>query len=266
MNRIILTLSLALLSHATLPAQGASKLQLLRQSGSAQKSQTRKVPPRISLKAALTQYRQRASALTPDDTAKRYELATWCFEQKLRSTGRRELVKVIKADPEHVGARILLGHKMINGRWLTANQAHKALGHVRYKGSRYEPQNAARLAAFDKERKRIKNLQREVNRLVRRLASSSEKRRVKARDGLLTIARKENLPHVARAARIGYVRYKKWWAAYRSAIVEIRATQATLVGLRPRQLSLGTGAPVTIELPELKKVSIGTTVGVPLGR
>ena len=232
----------------------------------APKSTTVKAAPTRSLAAAKAEYTRRAAALRQDDTEGRFHLAKWCLQMHLNKSGRRALLAVVKADPEHTGARTLLGHQKVNGKWLTAWRAHQALGHVRYKGTWYTKEEGARVKAVAKERLRIKRLQRKVNSLARQLAGSSEKRRVKARDDLVAIARSEKLPHIEKAARHGFEVYKSWWSAYRTALVEVRLTQATLVGLRRRSLSLGTGSPVTIELPELRKVSIGTTVSVPLGR
>ena len=98
------------------------------------------------------------------------------------------------------------------------------------------------------------------------MASSKASRRADARDALIRLATDEDLPHLVPSVQALFDRYETFYRAHGTALVEARLAQATLVGLRRRTVGLGNGGAVTLELPEVRTVTLGTTVAVPVGR
>jgi hypothetical protein len=77
-----------------------------------------------SAKGAAAEYQERAAALAADDAEGHFQLARWCQERNLKEEARAELLKVIAINPEHAGARALLGHVKVAGEWVdTASTA-----------------------------------------------------------------------------------------------------------------------------------------------
>jgi hypothetical protein len=198
-----------------------------------------------------------------------FALTEWCRSKKLFGEMRRTAKAVLAADPDHQGAHEVLGHMRVEGRWLPKRDAMEALGFVLYKDRWLPLDEVADLRAEEGRVQRRMKLQREVDREVRRLAGSSDALSDRALAALIALGERENIPTLAPAARQIHGEYRRYWAAVRSSTVvglEIRAQQATLTRMRTLQTSLGTGAPVTLELPEVRRTSINTSVLVPAGR
>jgi hypothetical protein len=213
-------------------------------------------------------YAERAEELDPEDVEGHLELAAWCRSKGLRKEMKAEALVVVKCEPDHAAAREMLGQLKVGEDWLPRKVAMQVQGYVWNQGqwrlrTEVEAEEAARA-----ERRRVLRLQREVNGLFQRIASESKGVRKRAHTKLVALADQEKLPQLRAAADAFLARADAWWAAEQSggtAIVEVRATEAKLQGIRNFSTSLGTGSPVTIELPRLRKTSVSTTVGVPLG-
>lgn len=216
---------------------------------------------------ARAEYRVRLFRVATDDASGLMALATWCREAKLYGEMRKVAKKVVGVQPDHAQARMLLGEMKVSGRWLKKTRAMKELGYVRYKSRWYTLDQYAQLKADEGRAKRARRIQREVDRLVRRMAARSDTLRDRARDELVSFARKEEIERLIPKARALHSELARYWArvrVYEAATIEVRLQKADLVRLRRFTTSLGTGQPVTLELPEVKRISLGTTVLVPV--
>lgn len=249
LNSLFRTYACLLAILAVLPAQGAG------------------APKDASRKGST--FERRLASVAPGDAAGYVEVATWARSRRLFGDMRRAAKLAIAIDPDHARARLYLGEMKVNGRWLKKSIAMKELGYVRYKARWYTLDEYAKLRAEEGARRRRARLDREVNRLVRRLGARSDKIRTQARDDLLAFAKKEDLAGLAPRVNKLHDELANYWARVRAleaATVEVRLQKADLIRMRQFRTSLGTGSPVTLELPEVRRASIGTTVLVPVGR
>ena len=233
--------------------------------------------------------------LEPDDTAGRATLAAW-----LRDVGRTDEAHqlsraVLAIDPEDATAHEVLGHVRYQGRWMSPDDAQRARGLERHGERWYTPaewQNvdaAAREAAAREETARQLALRSdEVRRLVAQLVSADSTQRDAARVALRRLAQETGIPgeriDEALAAADELVRRA------REVRTAAAAGAATSIGSANRPgdggwltteirddftrlrrpidsfaTTLGsTFAPVTVSLPEMKHISIRTTVKVPV--
>jgi hypothetical protein len=88
---------------------------------------------------------------TSTDKKGLYELAVWAREKGLGTRSTELLKKVIALDPDHEGARKLLGYEKVNGRWLTADEANEARGLVKYDGRWLPREMVERMQLDDKQ-------------------------------------------------------------------------------------------------------------------
>ena len=55
----------------------------------------------------------------PDTVQGQLGLAQWCAKNKLPDRQRAHLTRVLEADPDHAQARAMLGHRRVNGVWVS---------------------------------------------------------------------------------------------------------------------------------------------------
>ena len=215
-----------------------------------------------------------AEAQTADGTqakfAERHTVAAWLnlvrFGRRHHMTRavRRVAGRIVRIDPDHTKARRILRHRKVGAQWLPEKEARRRLGLVRYRGEWLTKDEVKRHKQAAIEKRRFERLQRQVNRLAARLASRSRKTRDRARDELVTLAEKKSIAGLANAARNLHTTYDRYWTAVR---LDLNLQHAQLRRpIRTLSLSLGRGAPVRVELPELRRVGVGGTVSVPAGR
>ncbi len=233
------------------------------------------------------EWRARAAAAKPDDFAGRAALAQW-----LKDAGRPEAAEataaaVLESDPENAVAHAVLGHVRHQGRWMTPDEAKIADGLERHGDRWYTPEEwavldgAAREKAEAAERQaRGARVTARLNDAVRLVLSPDPKAREAGLSRLRALAAETKnaeierlIPQVKAYAeqgdRLAALVAGGGGEASESATVlaECRITLARLK--RPIQnftTSLGSNlstAPVTIQLPELEVIRIGTTVPIP---
>lgn len=212
---------------------------------------------------ALDDYEDMTANL-PVTAAARLAVATWCKKKGLTPEMKRELDLVLAAEPDHPRAHALLGHVRVGGEWMTRAEGRRARGLVRRAGKWVTREEARRLDSRRKERRRLKALERRLNGLVTGVYSLSEKRSDRARDALVKLARAEKINGLEKLAGDLYSHAIEWRRAVRTATVEVRLQNAQITGFRTLPVSLGTGSSVNVQLPELRRVSIGGTVVVPV--
>ncbi len=69
-----------------------------------------------------------------DTVEGQWALAEWCRENRLMLQRRTHLQRIIELDPDHAGARGVLGYKLVNGKWATQEGLMTAQGYRRYQG------------------------------------------------------------------------------------------------------------------------------------
>lgn len=214
-------------------------------------------------KTAEDDYAERAAKLAFTDVKGHFELAGWCKQQGLLREMRAELDLVLAAEPDHALARALLGQVKVGTRWLPRDEAMKAQGYVQHKGQWLKPEQVLEAKRLEAHQARVAKLQAEVNRLWKKMAGPSDKARTEARDELVALAKVEQFPQLAEAAGKMYEQVQGYWVERRRVVLEVRAQSSSIGQLRRLQTGLGTGLPVTIELPEVRYISVGTTVVLP---
>lgn len=71
-------------------------------------------------------YAEKAAALAKEDVAGHLALAAWCREANLPEEARREWEAARAADPDCAEARRGLGHRQVDGKWLTEEEIRAA--------------------------------------------------------------------------------------------------------------------------------------------
>jgi len=80
--------------------------------------------------ADLPEYRARLERTTATVDSQ-WTLTEWCREKKLKSEAEVHARMVLELDPEHEGARRLLGHQNIRGRWQDPEENQRRQGKVK---------------------------------------------------------------------------------------------------------------------------------------
>lgn len=78
--------------------------------------------------------RETLKGLPPSDTASRFDLALWTRDQGAHTLSRQILEEILVLDPNHPGARRVLGFRLHEGRWVTEEEYHAARGEILYDG------------------------------------------------------------------------------------------------------------------------------------
>ena len=74
----------------------------------------------------------------PETVEAHWDLAEWCRQKSLTKEREAELRRVIEFDPDHAAAHRALGHVQYKGNWATQDEAMTARGFVKHKG-KYVP-------------------------------------------------------------------------------------------------------------------------------
>jgi hypothetical protein len=89
--------------------------------------------------SAVAEYRARAASLAPGDAHGWVELALWARSQGLETQARVALDRALLADPQNADAHRALGHVLLGGAWLTAEEGYRAKGLVAFEGAWVTP-------------------------------------------------------------------------------------------------------------------------------
>jgi hypothetical protein len=87
-----------------------------------------------SSRSALEAFRDRAAALPRNDADGWFDLGLFARSAELPSQARQAFEYVLRLDPTHAGAHQELGHRMVDGRWMTEDESMLARGFVRFEG------------------------------------------------------------------------------------------------------------------------------------
>lgn len=212
----------------------------------------------------LDQYLERSGVLAKDDTAGRWKLAQWAKAAGLSAAYRREIDFCLAADPEHAEARAAAGFEKIDGQWLKGDDVKTAKGLVKVDGRWMTRAAAEILLAERRETARLAKLERELNGHIAGLFQTNEERAKKSEAELLAFATREKIAGLRDALSRLIPEARTWRDDARSVTAEIRLQKADVKALREFSVPLGIGAPVKIQLPEMKRTAVSTTVTVPV--
>ncbi len=202
----------------------------------------------------------RADALAKEagsDLAARLALATWCSEKKLRHRMKEIVAGILEEEPDLEEARALIGEVMTSKGWMSASRA-RALERMEARAQGGDRRTASA------ERARLRRLEREMRSLAARIYSQSAKESETAYLKLLELARREKVAGLAPIAARFYRDAGEQRALLAQATVTVNLQQASLTRMRERSINLGRGGAVRVQLPETRKIGLGTTVSVPL--
>jgi len=107
-----------------------------------------RIEPKVT---AFEQYQQRAAAVREDDPEAHYRLGLWAQQAGLKGPAREEFRKTVALKPDHALAHQALGHRLVDGRWLTHEDEMRARGLVEVDGAWMSPEAAAKLRALQAE-------------------------------------------------------------------------------------------------------------------
>jgi len=99
-----------------------------------------RITPTESVEAT---YESMVESLPSDDAQAWYEAALWCKKNYMSERATELAERAIRINPDHQGARGLLGYVQHEGRWMTLAEKMKARGFVRH-GGRWVRAQAAR--------------------------------------------------------------------------------------------------------------------------
>jgi hypothetical protein len=243
------------------------------------------------------EWRRRAAALKDDDFAGRAALSKWLTEAGRVEEGAALAQSVTEVDPENAVAHAVLGHVRHRGSWMSPDAARAADGLVRHGDAWYTPEEwalvgkEAQAKALESDRAAAsKQWNVRVNEAVRLMLAPDERLRAEGEKRLLAVATESNSkPLEALAAQVkDYAASTDRLVAaamaadggaggggggggigdHATVMAECRIQLAKLK--RPIQsftTGLGgsaAGSSVTLQLPELEVIRIGTTVGIPV--
>ncbi len=139
---------------------------------------------RIEKKKSINaEYRERLAAVEDNSADGCYRLGLWCKEHGLESEARRAFDKTLEIEPGHEATHLVLGHKLLDGRWLTIEEYNVIKGLVKYRGRWVTPEKKAALEAGDMR----KEWKKRVRKYVSKILDGSESERTMAENTLLAI-------------------------------------------------------------------------------
>jgi hypothetical protein len=85
-------------------------------------------------RSTLVIFQERAAAIPHGDAAAWAALARWAAEHDLVTQSRSAWHHVLAIDPQNSEANAALGHVSLDGAWMSADDAYRARGYVRFEG------------------------------------------------------------------------------------------------------------------------------------
>ncbi len=212
----------------------------------------------------VERYREKKAEQPPADADAHVALAMWCREHDYEEGARVELRAALERDPGHVVARLALGWERRRGQWISPEDlaAERRL------------ERSAERSATERERLAVQHARREQQRLERQFRALAYGNRAacdRAYDELVREAKERDTPALAMRATEVRDTFESYWRRVRAHNVAVRAdvrlTKSTVTRPIPsRTTGLGTGSPISIQLPQATVTSVRTTLWVPAGR
>jgi hypothetical protein len=235
-------------------------------------------------KTVDAEWRDRLAALKPGDWAGRAALAKWLKAAERPEAAEAMAREVLEADPENAVAHEVLGHVRHKGAWRTPDEAKAADGLVRRGDRWFTPEEWAVLDAGEKakaeEAERAEQGRRvgaALNEAVRLALAPDAALRRQGLARMRALAKETGSPAIdglvpqvlafAEANDRMAAALARRTTESATVLAECRIQLAKLKRpIQNFQTSLSSNiatAPVTIQLPELEVISVGTTVLLP---
>lgn len=132
-------------------------------------------------------YSKLAREIDDKDPQAHYELGLWCRDNGLREQAELEFRRAVELDPNHRNARLALGFKEHQGRWLTEDEFYAAQGLVKYKGEWVTKEDKELAEEIERAKEAEKDILRQVRKALADIAGTSDKRQTEAESTLSTI-------------------------------------------------------------------------------
>jgi len=148
----------------------------------------------VESRSALEAWREREAQLGPGDVEGWAALARWAAERRLETQSRRAWERVLAADPAHPAANEALGRVLLDGAWMSRDEAHRARGEVQFEGRWVTP---AEHEALVRERERDADAareRREADVRVREAEARAREAEARARDAETGSREDEGVP------------------------------------------------------------------------
>lgn len=121
------------------------------------------------------EYRRRAARLGRD-AGGWWALARWARERGLEGSAAAAAQRVIELQPDHAGARALLGQERVGGAWLERDEARRAQGLVEHGSEWLKPEQAEALERARREARHEERLDAYLELERRRLEAAATAR------------------------------------------------------------------------------------------
>ncbi len=144
---------------------------------------------------ALERQYQQMVARHGNDVDGQWAIAQWCREHGLKERRRYHLQRILRLEPNHVGARLGLGYSQVRGNWVTQEEFMREQGYVQYRGRWQLPQ---RVELMEVQRKRELAERQWYRQLVQWRADLGTERAERASVAIVSI----NDPHAVRGLRV----------------------------------------------------------------
>lgn len=92
-------------------------------------------------RAPLALFAERAERLGPADKSGWLELGMWARDSGLETQARECFARVLALEPQNPIAQAGLGNVMLDGRWVSPEDAYRARGFVRFEGAWMPPED-----------------------------------------------------------------------------------------------------------------------------
>jgi hypothetical protein len=235
-------------------------------------------------KTVESEWRERLAALKAGDHAGRAALAKWLLASDRPEAARAMAKEVVDADPENAVAHEVLGHVRHKGAWMTPDEAKAAEGLVRRGDRWFTPEEWAVLDADAKAKAeeaergvRGRRINESLNDAVRLALAPDAKLREEGLARIRALAKETQSPAIeglvpqvlafAEANDRMSAALARGSSESATVLAECRIQLARLKRpIQNFQTSLSSNiatAAVTIQLPELEVIRIGTTVLIP---
>jgi hypothetical protein len=219
----------------------------------------------------IEKYEKAAKDVRDDDIEGRFRLAMICKEGNWTGKMREELGRVLKLDPSHEQAHTELGHELVDGKWMTRDEAMAAKGYVKFE-SKWVPQSYVIDVEQWKEKVRIiKKQETKLNETLKRLCSSKAAVRDKALPEFVAAASAAGVGNPEKLGQAIKDNYAEAWAKYFEVsndrvVAEVRATDNSNVNMRTLDIVPAAGTPpdVNIQLPWAQTMRVQSTGIIPV--
>jgi hypothetical protein len=101
----------------------------------------------------LATFQERAARLSPIDRDGWTELGVWARDHGLETQARDCFSRALALDPNNPIAQAGVGNLLVDGRWLTQDDAYRAKGYVRYEGAWMYPEEREAMIREAEERR-----------------------------------------------------------------------------------------------------------------